>query len=60
MIASAAETVGLVTSAKMGTSSTYVVAPTSSLTYMVTEKQVSDETLQPYRNLGVTVIKGLS
>ncbi|HTG69425.1 MAG TPA: hypothetical protein VL921_09230 [Candidatus Udaeobacter sp.] len=46
------------TSAKMGTSSTYVVAPTSSLTYMVTEKQVSDETLQPYRNLGVTVIQG--
>lgn len=58
MIASAAETVGLVTSAKMGTSSTYVVAPASSLTYMVTEKQVPDETLQPYRNLGVTVIQG--
>lgn len=59
MIASSTETVALVTSAKMGTSSSYVVAPTSSLTYMVTEKHVPDETLQPYRKLGITVLQGL-
>ncbi|TDF98844.1 DeoR/GlpR family DNA-binding transcription regulator [Paenibacillus piri] len=56
MISVSAETAALVTAQKLGTASSYVVTETSKLTYLVTERNVSQEHLLPYRKLGVTVL----
>ncbi len=57
MIAVSAETAVLVTSPKLGTASSYVVAPLTDIDYLVTEPQVSRETLLEYRESGVTVLQ---
>lgn len=57
MIASAAEVVALTSADKLGTASPYIVGPLSDLTHIVTERSVSNETLAPYRALGITIIR---
>jgi DeoR/GlpR family transcriptional regulator of sugar metabolism len=58
MIARAAEVVALASSEKLGTVSSYIVGPLGELTHIVTERAVQDETLEPYRALGITVVRG--
>jgi DeoR/GlpR family transcriptional regulator of sugar metabolism len=57
MIHSAAEVVALASPEKLGTAAPYIIAPLRELTHLVTDKSVPDERLQPYRDLGITVIK---
>ena len=57
MIDNAAEVVAVAASEKLGTAATYVVAPLSELTHLVTEASVEEERLAPYRAAGVEVIR---
>lgn len=57
IIASAGEVVALASAEKLGTAATYTVGPLTELTHLVTEPGVPDELLEPYRNLGITVIR---
>ncbi len=57
MIAGAAEVVALASAEKLGTAAPYVVGPLGDLTHLVTERSVADEALEPYRALGITVIR---
>jgi DeoR/GlpR family transcriptional regulator of sugar metabolism len=43
---------------KLGTVAPFVVAPASAVTHLVTEAAVTNETLIPYRDLGMTVLQG--
>jgi DeoR/GlpR family transcriptional regulator of sugar metabolism len=56
MISSAAEVAALASSEKLGTAATYTVGPLTELTHLVTEPDLPDELLAPYRALGITVI----
>jgi DeoR/GlpR family transcriptional regulator of sugar metabolism len=58
MIARSAEVAALVIASKLGTTSPYIVAPASSLTYLVTDCAADPSALDSYRVLGVTVIVG--
>jgi len=58
MIASAAEVVALASGEKIDTAVPYVVGSLKELTYLVTDSSVSDQTLAPYRNLGITILRG--
>jgi DeoR/GlpR family transcriptional regulator of sugar metabolism len=60
MISVSTETAALVTAQKLGTVSSYVVTEASQLTYLVTEKNVNEELLLPYRKLGVTILQDKS
>lgn len=60
MIARSAEVAALVIADKLGTTSPYIVAPASSLTYLVTDGAADPSLLAPYRALGVAVIVGKS
>jgi DeoR/GlpR family transcriptional regulator of sugar metabolism len=57
MIASAAETVALASAEKLGTAAPYTVGPLSELTHLVTEANLSNEFLNPYRAAGITIIQ---
>jgi DeoR/GlpR family transcriptional regulator of sugar metabolism len=57
MISGAAEVVALASAEKLGTAAPYVVGSLSELTHLVTERSASDETLEPYRELGITIIR---
>ena len=57
MITRAAESVGLVTAAKLDTAASYVVESIQALTYLVTAPTVTSEMLTAYRNLGLMVIQ---
>ncbi len=56
MMACADQVVAMANAEKLGTASTYVVAPISELTYLVTDQNVPDDVLDVYRMAGVTVI----
>lgn len=58
MIQSADRVVALASAEKLGTASAFVVAPASAYTHLATERTVPDEILDPYRELGVEIIKG--
>ena len=58
MIESADRVVALASAEKLGTASSFVVAPASAFTHLVTEREVPDEMLDPFRKLGTTVLKG--
>jgi DeoR/GlpR family transcriptional regulator of sugar metabolism len=51
------EVVTAVTADKLGTVAPFVVAPIEHLTHLITEGQVADEMLAPYRSLGIQVSK---
>jgi DeoR/GlpR family transcriptional regulator of sugar metabolism len=57
MIDRAAESVGLVTAAKLDTAAAYVVESIQVLTYLVTAPTVPTDLLTPYQTLGVTLIR---
>lgn len=57
MIASAAEVVALASAEKLDTAAPFLVAPLDTLTHLVTERSVSDHTLRPYEQAGITVIR---
>jgi DeoR/GlpR family transcriptional regulator of sugar metabolism len=58
MIAGAAEVVALASSEKLGTVAPYLVGPLADLTHLVTERALPDEVLAPYRDQGITIIRG--
>lgn len=58
MIASATEVVALASEEKLNTAAQYIVGSIQELTHLVTEKSVSDEILAPYRDTGLTVLRG--
>lgn len=58
MMESADRVVALASAEKLGTASSFVVAPASAFTHLVTERGVPDEILDPFRKLGIEVIKG--
>ncbi len=43
---------------KLGTVAPFVVGPASALTHLVTEAEAPNELLDPYRTLGLTIVKG--
>jgi DeoR/GlpR family transcriptional regulator of sugar metabolism len=57
MIAGAAEVVAVAAAEKLGSAATYVVAPLSELTHLVTEASVDEAQLEPYRALGLEVVR---
>ncbi len=57
MIASAAEVAALATADKLGTATTYTVGPLSELTHLVTEAEISADTLAPYRKMGLSIVQ---
>ena len=57
MIASSAEVIALTSAEKIGTAAPYIVGPVSDLTHLVTERSVPEESLAPYRALGITIVR---
>lgn len=57
MIASANQVAALAVADKLDTASTYVVAPITALTYLITERSIPEETLDVYRMAGATVMQ---
>ncbi len=55
MIECSAETIALASPEKLNTAATYLVGPVTELTEIITESSVSDDILQPYRDLGITI-----
>ena len=58
VIESADRLVALASAEKLGTISSFVVAPAEAVTHLVTERSVPAEVLDPFRKLGVEVSKG--
>lgn len=56
MIKQSSQTIGIVTAEKIGTSSTYLVDDAKALDILVTEKNVSENLLKPYREKGIKII----
>ncbi len=57
MIANSAEIAGLVIAENLGTALPYVIAPTSALTYLITDSTADSSALAAYCELGVTVVQ---
>lgn len=57
MMANAAEVVALASPEKLNTAAPYIAGPLTELSEIITERTVPDETLAPYRALGVTVTR---
>ena len=57
MMANAAEVVALASPEKLNTAAPYIAGPLTELSEIITERTVPDETLAPYRALGLTVIR---
>ena len=58
MIEGAACVVAPATAEKLGTVAPFVVAPTSAVTHLVVDATVGEDSLAPYRALGITVVQG--
>lgn len=57
LIAQSGEVVATITADKLGTSAPFVVSPIDKITHIITENQVSDDTLAPYRAQGIQILK---
>lgn len=57
MIENSAEVVALASADKLGTVAPFVLAPTAALTHLVTETAVTQDTLAPYREQGITIVQ---
>jgi len=57
MIARAAEVVALASPEKLNTAAPYVVGPLVEISEIITERGVTEEILNPYRALGITVTR---
>ncbi len=58
MMEASADVVAPAPAEKLGTVAPFIVGPTAAVTHLVTEAAVSEDTLDPYRALGLTVIQG--
>lgn len=58
MIQHSAKVVAAVTEDKFGTASPFVVSAIQELTHIVTEPSASEETMAPYREAGITILRG--
>lgn len=58
MMAASSQVAALADSEKLNTVSAHVVAPITTLTYLVTEPTLPDDLLDEYRMAGVTVLRG--
>ncbi len=57
MLAQSGDVIAVTLAQKLGTIAAYSVAPLSEITRIVTEASVSEPTLEPYRALGIEVIR---
>ncbi|HEV2580868.1 MAG TPA: DeoR/GlpR family DNA-binding transcription regulator [Ktedonobacteraceae bacterium] len=57
MIDSSAEVVALASNEKLGLASPYIVGSLSKLTHLITERSVSNEILEPYREAGIAIVR---
>jgi DeoR/GlpR family transcriptional regulator of sugar metabolism len=57
MVDASADVIALATADKLRAASPYLVAPVAELTHVVAEAAASDELLDPYRAIGVTVTR---
>ncbi len=57
MIEGAASVVALADHDKLGTAMAFVVAPLSEVTHLVTDAEVADAALEPYRAVGIEVLR---
>jgi DeoR/GlpR family transcriptional regulator of sugar metabolism len=57
MVEASADVIALATADKLGTTSAYLVAPTTALTHLVAEAATPDDLLDPFRVAGVTVTR---
>jgi DeoR/GlpR family transcriptional regulator of sugar metabolism len=57
MIANAAEVVAVSSADKLGSAGPFVVAPIEELTHLVTDESISEERAEPYRALGIEVVR---
>lgn len=57
LIEQSGEVVAAVTADKLGTVAPFNVAPVDSLTHIITENQVENEKILPYRSMGIQVIQ---
>jgi len=57
MIASSAEVVALASAEKLGTAASFIVGPIRDVNIIVTEPSVPDEVLEPYRELGIEILR---
>lgn len=57
IIAGAADVVALAAAEKLETALPFVVGPLTELTHLVTERAVGDDRLEPYRQLGITIVR---
>ncbi len=58
MIESADRVVALAQTEKLGTVASFVVAPASAFTHLATERDVSDQILDPFRKQGIEILAG--
>lgn len=57
MIASSGEVVALASPEKLNTAAHYIIGSLSELTDIITERSVADETLVPYHDLGINIVR---
>jgi DeoR/GlpR family transcriptional regulator of sugar metabolism len=57
MIENSAEVAALASAEKLGTAGPYLIGPLNVLTYLVTEREVSDSILAPYQQQGITIVR---
>jgi DeoR/GlpR family transcriptional regulator of sugar metabolism len=58
MIESSAEVAALVSAEKLGTAAAFVVGPITALTHLVTEVNLPEQIVEPYRRQGLTIVQG--
>lgn len=57
MISVSTEVAAIVTPEKLGTAAPYIVAPAKALTYLITDRQVSRESIMPYIQQDIAVLQ---
>ena len=57
MIAQSNDVVAVTLAQKLGTISAYTVGPLSEITHIVTEAHTTEQTLEPYRSLGIEIVR---
>ncbi len=57
MIEQSAEVLTVADATKLGTASPYIVAPVNALTYLVTDNSLDSQTLAPYEEHGITILR---
>ncbi len=57
LIEQSGEVIATLTADKLGAIAPFFVAPAENITYIVTEKTVSEEVLDPYRLLGIQIVR---